>query len=169
MQLYKPVRTFTASSPPAFRSSMGIPSHHAAFRFDMCLRASYNSISFTSGSSSYIFSLKESVAFGSLLTSSSGYCSHISFTSFPPVTTFPVLSIMAPHLELYVPVISLISLYRSLVFRILLLSLICRHFSFMLCSLSCLALLWKTAFSILYSLSSPLLRTSLRSPAIFVR
>ena len=42
------------------------------------------------------------------------------------------------------------------------------HFSFMLCSLSCLALLSKTPFSrLLYSLSSPLFRTSLRSSAIF--
>ena len=53
--------TFTASSPPAFRSYMGIPSHPADFRLDMCLSASFTSISITSGSSSYMFSLKESV------------------------------------------------------------------------------------------------------------
>ena len=57
--------------------------------------------------------------------------------------------------------------YSYLVVPIILLSSICLHFSFQLCSLSCLALLWKTAFSILYSLSYPLLRTSLRSSAIF--
>ena len=38
MQLHKPVMTFTASSPPAFRSSMGIPSHPADFRLYMSER-----------------------------------------------------------------------------------------------------------------------------------
>ena len=35
MQLHKSVMTLTASSSPAFRSSMGIPSHPADFRLDI--------------------------------------------------------------------------------------------------------------------------------------
>ena len=134
MQLHEPVMPFTASSSSAFRSYMGT-SHPADFRLYMCLSASFTSISITSGSSSYMCSLKESVAFGSLLYSSSVYCCHISFTSFPSVTTFPVLSFMAPHLELWDPVISLMSLYRSFVLPILLFSSTSLHFSFKLCSL----------------------------------
>ena len=81
----------------------------------------------------------------SVLYSYSVYCCHIYFTSFPSVTTFPLLIFMARHLELCEdPVITLISLYRSLVLPILLLSSTWLHFSFMHCTLSCLALLWKT-------------------------
>ena len=47
---------------------MDIPSHPADFRIDTCLSASFTSISTASGSSSYMFSLKESVAFGSFCT-----------------------------------------------------------------------------------------------------
>ena len=108
------------------------------------------------------FSLKESVTFGSVLYSSSVYCCHISFTSFPSVTTFPVLSFMAPHIELWDPVISLM----SLVLPIILLSLQPACIP-PLCFVHCIALLWKTASSLLYSLSSPLVRTSLRSSEIF--
>ena len=41
--------TLNASSPPAFRNSIGIPSQPGAFQLDMCCIASFTSISNTSG------------------------------------------------------------------------------------------------------------------------
>ena len=140
----------------------------AAFLFDMCRSASFMSDSNTSGSSSYTVSMKVSFTLGSLLYSPSVYCCHLSFTSLSSATTFPGLDFMAPHLALRDLVMCLISLKRSLVLPILLLSSICLHFCCMLIYLPFLALLWKAAFNILYFLSSPLFLAFLRSSAIFI-
>ena len=51
MLLHRFVMTLIASSPPAFRNSIGIPSQPGAFLLDMCCIASFTSISNTSGSS----------------------------------------------------------------------------------------------------------------------
>ena len=148
MQLHKPVMTFTASSPPAFRSSMGIPSHPADFRSDICLSASFTSVSITSGSSSCIYVFVEGVRcvwvpsvelFRALLP----YFFHLLLFRYhlPRDQLHGSTSFTVGSCNLFD-----FSEQVSLVLPILLLSSICLHFSFRLCSLSCLALLWKAAF-----------------------
>ena len=167
MLLHRLVMTLIASSHPAFRNSIGIPLQPRYFLLDIYRIASFTFISNTSGSSSYKFSLKISFILGSLLYKFSVYYCHLFLISFSSETTLPVLSLIAPQLELCGHVISFISLNRSLVLPILLLSSICLHLSMILCSLSCLAFFWNAAFSFLYSSYFPLLRISFRSCAIF--
>ena len=128
--------TLIASSPPAFMNSISIPSQPRAFLLDICRFDSFTSISNTSGSSSYQLSLQILFILGSLLYRFSVYCCYLFFILFSSETTLQVLSFIEPQLELRDPVISFISLNRSLVLPILLLSSICLHLSMMLCSLS---------------------------------
>ena len=123
MLLHRLVMTRIASSPPALRNYIGIPSQPGAFLLDICRIASFTSISNTSGSSSYKFSLKISIILGYLLYTFSVYYFHLFFISFSFEITLPVLSFIAPQLELRYPVISFISLNRSLVLPILLSSI----------------------------------------------
>ena len=124
--------TLIDSSPPAFRNSIGIPSQPGAFLLDICRIAYCTSISNTSGSSSYKFSLKISFILGYFLYRFSVYCCHLFFISFYSVYTLPVLSFIAPQLELRYTVIFFISLNRYLVLPILLLSSICLHLNMIL-------------------------------------
>ena len=149
MLFHRLVMTIIASPPPGFRNYIGITSQPGAFLLDICRIASFTSISNTSGSSSYKFILKISFILGSFLYRFSVYCCHLFFISFYSETTLPVLSCIALQLELRDPVISFISLNRSLILTILLLSSIFFHLSMMLCSLSCLAFFWNSALSFL--------------------
>ena len=160
MLLHRLVMTLIASSPPAFSNYICIPSQPGVFLLDICRIASFTSISNTSGSSSYKFSLKISFILGSLFF-------YLFFVSFSSETTLPVLSFIEPQLELRDPVIYFISLNRSLVLPIFLLSSICLYLYMLLCSLYCLTLFWKAVFIFLYSSYLPLLRISFRSYAIF--
>ena len=102
--------TLISSSPPSFINYIGIPSQLGAFQLDICRIASFTSISNTSGSSSYQFSLKISFILESFLYRFSVYFCHLFFISFSSETTLPVLSFIIPQLELREPVISFISL-----------------------------------------------------------
>ena len=152
MLLHRLDTTIIASSLPAFRNSIGIPSQPGAFLLDICRIASYTSIYNTSGSSSYKFSLQISFILGSHLYIFSVYCCHLFFISYSSETTLPVLSFIAPQFELRDPVISFICLNRSLFLPILLLSSICLQLSMMLFSLSCLVFFWNAIFSFLFLL-----------------
>ena len=163
MILHILVATLIASSPPAFRNSIGIPSQPGAFLLDICRIASFTYISNTLGSSSYKFLLKISFILGSLLYIFSVYCCHLFFISFSYKTTLPVLSFITPQLELRDPIISFISLNSSLVLPILLLSSICLHLYMMIYSLFCIDFFWNAA----HSSYVPLESISFRYCAIF--
>ena len=118
MLLHRLVMTLIASSPPAFRNSIGIPSQPGDFLFDICRIASFTYISNSSDSSSYKFSLKISFILGYFLYRFSVYRCHLFFIYFSSETTLPVLSFIAPQLQLRDYVISFISLKRSLILPI---------------------------------------------------
>ena len=167
MQLHKSVMTFTASSPPAFRSSMGIPSHPADFRLDiMSERLFHFCLHHLRFILIYVFVegvrcvWVPSVQFFRVLLP---YFFHLlPFRYHPPraqfhgCTTCTLGSCHIFDFSVQVPRSSHFIVFFNL-----------STFLLQVLYPSCLALLWKAAFSLLYYLSSPLLRTSLRSSAIF--
>ena len=101
------------------------------------------------------------------LFSSSVHSCHLFLISSASVWSFSFLSIIMPILALKVPSISPVFLKRSLIFPTLLFSSITLHCSFKKTFLSLLAVLWNSAFSLVYLSLSPLPLTSLLSSVIY--
>ena len=95
------------------------------------------------------------------LYSSSMYSCHLFLISSASVRSIPFLSFIEPFYAWNVPLVSLIFLKRSLVFPIQLFSSISLHWWLRKTFLSLLAILWNSAFKLVYLSFSPLLSTSL--------
>ena len=89
------------------------------------------------------------------------FCLYCYFLISSSVRPLPFLSFIVPIFAWNVPFIFLISLKRSLVIPILLISSISLHCSLKKVLISLLAILWNTAFSWVYLSLSPLPLTSL--------
>jgi len=100
------------------------------------------------------------------LDSSSVYSCHLFLISSASVRSIPFLSFIEPIFAWNVPLVSLISLKRSLVFPILLFSSISLHWALRKAFLSFLAILRNSAFKWVYLSFSPLLFASLLFTAI---
>ena len=131
--------TFTASSFRIWNSSTGIPSSPLALFVVMLSKAHLTSCSRMSGSRSVITPSWISGLWRSFLYSYSVYSCHLFLIS--SVRSIPFLSFIEPIFAWTVPLVSLISLKRSLVFPILLFSSISLHWSRRNAFLSLLALL----------------------------
>ena len=90
----------------------------------------------------------------SFLYNSSVYSCHFFLISSAYIKSIPFLSFIETILAWNVPLVSLISLKRSLVFHILLFSSISLHWSVRKAFLSLLAILWNSAFRCLFFLFS---------------
>ena len=101
----------------------------------------------------------------SFLYSSSVYSCHLFLISTAYLRSIPFLLFIVPIFAWNVRLVSLILLNRSLVFPILLFSSISLHWSLRKAFLSLLAILWSSAFRLVY-LSFSLLFTSLHFTAI---
>ena len=103
----------------------------------------------------------------SFLYSSSVYSYYLFLISSASVRSIPFLSFIEPIFAWNVPLVSVISLKRSLVFPILLFSSVYLHWLLKKAFLSLLAILWNSAFKWVYLSFSPLLFASLLLTAIF--
>ena len=137
--------TFTASSFRIWNSSTGIPSPLLALFIVMLLKAHLTSHCSMSGSRWVITPLWLSGSWRSFLYSSSVYSCHLFLISSSSVRSIPFLSFIEPIFAWNVPLVSLIFLKRSLVFRILLFSSISLPWSQGKAFLALLALLWNSA------------------------
>ena len=97
----------------------------------------------------------------SFLYSCSVYSCHLFLISSASVRSISFLSFIEPISAWNVPLVSLITLKRSLVFPILLFSSISLHWSLRKAFLSLSAVLWNSAFRWVYLYVSPLLFASL--------
>ena len=102
----------------------------------------------------------------SFLYSSSVYSSHLVLISSASVRSIPFLSFIMLIFAWNVPLVSLIFLKRSLVFPSLLFSSISLHWTLRKAFLSLLAILWNSAFKLVYLPFSPLSLASLLFSAI---
>ena len=134
--------TFTASSFRIWNSSTGIPSPPLALFIVMLPKAHLTLPSRMSGSRWVITPSWLSGSWRSFLCSSSVYSYHLFLISFASVRSIPFLSFIVPIFAWKVPLVSLISLKRSLVFPIQLFSCISLHWSLRNTFLSILAILW---------------------------
>ena len=157
--------TFTASSFRIWNSSTGIPSPPLALFVVMLLKARLTSHSRMSGSRWVITPSWLSGSWRSFLYSSCVYSCHLFLISSAFVRAIPFLSFIVPIFVWNVPLVSLIFLNITLVFPILLFSSISLHWSLRKAFLSLLAILWSSAFRLVY-LSFSLLFTSLHFTAI---
>ena len=158
--------TFIASFFRIWNSSTGIPSPPLALFVVMLSKAHLTSHSRMSGSRSVITPSWLSGSWRSFLYSSSVYSYHLFLISSASVRSIPFLSFIKPIFAWNVPLVSLISLKRALVFPILLVSSISLHLSLRKAFLSLLVILCNSAFKWVYLSFSPLLFTSLLFTAI---
>ena len=100
------------------------------------------------------------------LCSSSMYSCHLFLISSASVRSIPFLSFIVPIFAWNIPLVYLIFLTRSLVFRILLFSSISLHWLLRKPFLSLLAILWNSVFRWIYLSFHPLPFTSLLFSAI---
>ena len=142
--------TFTASSFRIWNSSTGIPSPPLALFVVMLPKAHLTSHSRMSGSRWVITPSWLSGPWRSFLYSSYLYSCHLFLISSASVRSIPFLSFMEPIFTWNVPLVSLISLNRSLVFPILLFSSISLHWSLRKAFLSLPAVLWHSALKSVY-------------------
>ena len=119
--------TFTASSFRIWNSSTGIPSPPLALFVVMLPKTHLTSHSRMSGSRLVITPSWLYVSWRSFLYSFSVYSCHLFLISYASVRSIPFLSFIEPIFAWNVPLVSLIFLKRSLVFRILLFSSISLH------------------------------------------
>ena len=119
-----------------------------------------------SGSRWVITPLWLSGSLRSFLQSSSVYSCHLFLIYSASVRSTPFLSFIVPIFAWNVPLVSLSFLRRSLVFPILLFSSISLHWSLKKAFLSLRAILWNSAFILVYLSFSPLPFTSLLLSAI---
>ena len=136
--------TFTASSFRIWNSSTGIPSSPLALFVVMLPKAHLTSHSRMSGSRWVITPLWLSGLWRSFLYRSSLYSCHLFLISSASVRSILFLSFIVPIFAWNVP------LKRSLVFSILLFSLISLHWSLRKAFISLLAILWNSAFGWVY-------------------
>ena len=134
----------------------------------MLSKAHLTSHSRMSGSRWVITPLWLSWLWSSVLYSSSVYTCHLFLISSVYVRSIPFLSFIEPIFAWNVPLVSPIFLKRYLVFPILLCSSISLHCSLKRIFLSCLAILWNSAFSRLYLSPCLLPFTSLLFSAIYM-
>ena len=153
--------TYTASSIRIWNSSTGISSPSLALFIVRLPNAYLTSHSRMSGSRWVLTPLWLSELWRSFLYNSSSYSCHLFLISSASFRSIPFLSFIEPIFAWNVPLVSLISLKRSLVFPILLFSSISLHWSLRKAFLSLLATLWNSAFKWVYLSFSPLLFTSL--------
>ena len=116
----------------------------------MLPKAHLTSHSRMSGSRWVITPLWLSGSWRSVLYSSSVYSCHLFLISTASVRSIPLLSFLEPIFAWNVPLVSLISLKRSLVFPILLFSSISLHWSPRRALLSLLAIIWNHDYVINY-------------------
>ena len=121
--------TWTALSFRIWNSSTGIPSHPLALFIAMSPKALLALHSRMSGSRWVITPTWSSGLWKLSLYSSSVYSCHLFLISSAYVRSIPFLSFIEPIFAWNVPLVSLIFLKRSLVFRILLFSSISLHWS----------------------------------------
>ena len=138
--------TFTASSFRIWNSSAAIPSPPLALFVVMLPKAHLTSLSRMSGSRWVITPSWLSGSWRSFLYSTFVYSCHLFLISFASVRSIPFLSFTVHMFSWNVPLVSLITLKRSLVFPILLFSSISLHWSPRKAFLSLLAILWNSAF-----------------------
>ena len=138
--------TFTAASFRIWNSSTGIPSSPLVLFVVMPSKAHLTSHSRMSGSGCVITPSWLSWSWRSFLYSSSVYYCHLFLVSSASVRSIQFLSFIEPIFAWHVPLVSLVSLKRSLVFPILLFSSISLHWSLRKAFLSLLAILWNSAF-----------------------
>ena len=158
--------TFTASSLKIWNSLTGIPSPPLALFVVMLPKAHLTSHSRMSGSRWVITPSWLSRSWRSFLYRSSVYSCHLFLISYASVRSIPFLSFIEPIFAWNYPLISLIFLKRSLVFRILLFPSISLHWSWRKAFLSQLAILWNSAFKWVYLSFFPLPLASLLFLAI---
>ena len=151
--------TFTASSFRIWNSSTGIPLAPLALFLVMLPKAHLTSHSRMYGSRwvGVIAPLWLSLLWRSFFC----YSCHLFLISSASTRSIPFLSFIVPIFAWNVPLVSLISLKRSLVFPILLFSSISLHWLLRKAFLSLLAILWNSAFKRIYLSFPPLLFVSL--------
>ena len=142
--------TFTASSLRIWNSSTEILSPPLALFVAMLPKVHLTSHSRMSGSRWVITPLWLSGSWRSFLYGSSVYSCHLFLISSASVRSIPFLSFIEPIFAWNVPLVSLIFLKRSLAFPILLFPSISLHWSLRKVFLSLLALLWNSAFRLIY-------------------
>ena len=142
--------TLTSSCFRIWNSSTGIPSPVLALFVVMLSKAHLTSHSRMSGSRWVITPLWLSGSWRSVLYSYSVYSCHLFLISTASVRSIPLLSFLEPIFAWNVPLVSLISLKRSLVFPILLFSSISLHWSPRRALLSLLAIIWNHDYVINY-------------------
>ena len=158
--------TFTASPFRIWNSSPGIPPSLLALFITMLPKAHLTSHCRISGSEWVITPSWLSGSWGSFLCSSSVYSCHLFLIFSVSVRSIPFLSFIVPIFAWNVPLVTQIFLKRSLVFPILLFSSISLHWSLRKTILSLLAILWNSAFKLVYLSFYPLLFTSLLFTAL---
>ena len=158
--------TLIVSSFRIWNSSTGIPSPPLALFIVILPKAHLTLHSRVSGSRWVITSSWLSRSLISFLYISSVYSCYRFFVSSVSVSSLPFLSLTISIFAWNVPLVSLISLKRSLVFPILLFFSISLHWSLTKAFLSLSAILWNSAFRWMYLIFSPLLYASLLFPAI---
>ena len=146
---------FMASFFRIWNSSAGIPAPSLALLVVMLPKAHFTSHSRMSGSRWVITPLWLSGSWRSFLYSFSVYSCHLFLIFSASVRSIPFLSFIEPIFAWNGPLVSLISLKRSLVFPILLFSS-SLHWSLRKAFLSFLAILWSSAFKWVYFSFSPL-------------
>ena len=131
-------------------AATGIPSPPPALFVVMLSKAHLTSHSRLSGSRSVITASWLSGSWRSFLYSFSVHSCHLFLISSASVRSLPFLSFIQPIFAWNIPFVSLIFLKRSLVFPILLFSSISLHWSLRKAFLSLLAILWNSAFKLVY-------------------
>ena len=151
---------FTASSFRIWNSSAGLLSPPLALFAVMLPKAHLTSHSRMSDSRWVITPQWLSGSWRSFLYSSSVYSCHLFLISSASIRSLPFLSFIEPIFAWNVPLVSLIFLKRSLVFRILLFSSVSLLWLLKKAFLSVLDILWNSVFKWVYLSFSPLLFTS---------
>ena len=158
--------TFTTSSFRIWNSSPPVPSPPLALLVVMLHKAHLTSHSRMSGSRWVITPLWLCGSWRSFLYSSSVCSCHLFLISSASVRSIPFLSFIELIFAWNVPLVSLISLKRTLVFPILLFSSISLHWSPRKAFLPLFAIFWNSAFKWEYLSFSPLPFLSLHFTAI---
>ena len=148
--------TFTASSFQTLNSSAGIPSPPLALFVVMLPNGQLTSPSRMSGSRRVTTSLWLSRLLRPFLCSSSVCSCYLFLISSASLRSLPFLSFIMPILAWNVHMKSTIFLKRSLPFLVLFFPYISLYCSFKKAFLSLLAILWNSAFSLVYLSLSPL-------------
>ena len=141
--------TLTAQSFKIWNNSAGIASPPFALFLVVFLKVNFTSHSRMSGSRWMITPCWLSGSLRSLLYNSVNFY-HFFLISSSSVRSISFLSFIVPIFAWNVPLVSLIFLKRSLVFPILLFSSISLHYSLGEAFLSLLAILWNSAFRLVY-------------------